>query len=153
MIKQNKKRNALQRAFTVYSKHVFPRVVYTLSACLIFEYGVEYTRSVSPELKTKQEVQYALDEEAKELNLLEKNILVQLVADGTCRGDALACSGKIGDNTYSISLEEDGRTRNILRHELYHIADEHCDEEWSTFKYFSLWEPQAVVYEVWGWRL
>ena len=105
-------------------------------------------------LKTPQELQYALDEEAKELGIADKKI----VARFDDANSFAAYSRKLPDGSYKIILGTI-RSRPVLRHELYHIADGHHEDVQSkeglekAVGYFFVYEPQAAAYELWGWRL
>ena len=108
----------------------------------------------SSPLKTPQELQYALAEEAKELEIADKKIVARF--DDT--NSFAAYSRKLPDGSYEIILGNI-RSRPILRHELYHIADGHHEDVQSkeglekVVWYFFVYEPQAAAYELCGWRL
>ncbi|MEK6817681.1 MAG: hypothetical protein AABX80_02660 [Nanoarchaeota archaeon] len=57
---------------------------------------------------------------------------------------------KINNGEYKIVLPKISANKNVLRHELYHIADGHCDEEFTNLKYFFIHEPQATIYSITG---
>lgn len=105
-------------------------------------------------LKTEQELQYALAEEAKELGIADKKIAARF--DDT--NSLAAYSRKLTDGSYEIILGTI-QSRPVLRHELYHIADGHHEDVQSkegiekALMYFFVYEPQAAVYELWGWKL
>ncbi len=70
---------------------------------------------------------------------------------------SLAFSGKKTDNTYLVVLGPQANNTYGLKHELYHIADGHCDAEQKPFPldelcYFFYYEPQAVVYSATDWK-
>lgn len=59
---------------------------------------------------------------------------------------------KTGEKEYDIFLSKRGANKFTLRHELYHIADGHCDTKYNNLKYFFIQEPQATIYAATGWK-
>jgi hypothetical protein len=77
----------------------------------------------------------------------------------------VANSQKLSDKSYAIRLSNDLSYRSTLKHELYHIADGHCDSLFedneighinighAIAKFLFCHEPQAALYEAFGLRL
>jgi hypothetical protein len=101
----------------------------------------------SEELENKSSIERAVDEEKKALGIEKKDI-------GVIVNDTIyvRCAGKVGEGKYEIYLSEP-ETRDIIKHELYHIADGHCDEPYSITKYLFWYEPQAAIYSLTGLKL
>ena len=101
--------------------------------------------------KCCESLESLFQEEKAKLGILEKKIDLVFLPKGK-----IASSVKIKD-TYRISLDMDC-TLAELRHELYHIADGHCDlkfENKYAFRavYLFYMEPQAALYSAFGWKL
>ncbi len=108
----------------------------------------------SPRINNQSELETILKEERKKL-LIKDNYAIHVNLTDKNIGNA----GKIKENKYKINLG--GKFRNIscLRHELYHIADGHCDDclsrniPYRIIKYLCYYEPQAILYQVAGIKL
>lgn len=133
----------------------------------------------APRIHTASQLESVVNNESARLDLQEVSIEVHLYDEPFFHGSA----EKIGDNSYRINLHGLGRNISTLRHELYHIADGHCDgtlpdDNLSSFKksmeylfgdehslddklsrlktgmeYLYVDEPQAIIYETTGIQL
>ena len=115
-------------------------------------------RAFSPSIKTQSELELKLEEERKRLGIKD-NIIIR--ANLSSNPDDNSYAKKLEDNVYEINLEpEVGHNLDVLRHELYHIADGHCDDGEKVsdsfiggLKYLYIYEPQAVLYSISGIKL
>ncbi|MDP3918853.1 MAG: hypothetical protein Q8Q35_03055 [Nanoarchaeota archaeon] len=136
-------------------------------------YGL-YKMSKNP-FTDRVQMEEFFDEEVRTLDLEDKNIEVIVTEE---EGDvcSIGCSWKTSDG-YIIYLRkkeglENGFNEEVLKHELYHIADGHCDETFALVKslresnysedfirlyhdslYITNHEPQAIMYSIFGLRL
>lgn len=56
---------------------------------------------------------------------------------------------KTSEKEYGIFLSSEAK-ESTLRHELYHIAGGHCDNEYNLLKYYFIQEPKATIYQITG---
>jgi hypothetical protein len=122
--------------------------------------GKELCRNHSTPIKTSSELEVILKEEKEKLGLTDATkIHAELREDKKHRSYAR----RINTNEYQIILSSNGgHNILILRHELYHIADGHCDHKprkslndklnWE-IKYRLIYEPQADLYALTGIKL
>jgi hypothetical protein len=138
----------------------------TKAACAITAANLIYLATIpainstvalsQPKLSSIKEIEQVINEEVDNLGLRDKklNIILGNTQNGRCE------AYKLGDNKYEIHLNPPlGYTRFVIKHELYHIADGHCEKQYlNTFKDqigFALnlmywYEPQAVIYSLTG---
>lgn len=57
------------------------------------------------------------------------------------------------DGIYIIEIGGEYATISTLKHELYHIHDGHVEEPHSIDRYYFVLQPQAIAYQLFGWRL
>lgn len=117
-------------------------------------------RAFSPKIRNQSELELRLKEERKKLQIGDH---IKINAYLSKSGDSYA--KKLGPNEYEIKLEPLlGQNLDVLRHELYHIADGHCDyfeKMPNNFinglkhlgKYLYWDEPQAILYSIAGLEL
>ncbi|MBI2003908.1 hypothetical protein HYS72_00385 [Candidatus Pacearchaeota archaeon] len=101
--------------------------------------------SKGEKIKDKTHLETLLRQEKKKLGIENKDINVYF-----CDRIETSSARKINENSYEIKIANNQRTTGILDHELYHIADGHCDKSYNTLKYFFIYEPQATIYELTG---
>ncbi|MDP3990346.1 MAG: hypothetical protein Q8Q01_04025 [archaeon] len=114
----------------------------------------------SPKINSQEELEMILTERRK-LAGIEKEVVILAKIDKYGNEIDHPLSAKLGDKKYGILLgPEWGRNVNTLDHELYHIADGHCDAEMEVnnrflrfLQYFYLHEPQAILYSTYGIKL
>ena len=138
-----------QRIFNFFIKWI------TLSSLAFSSYifilsGVEsYSGIGSKRIKDKQHLEQLVEEEIKRMGIENKKISVYIK-----EGGGICYSKKIEKDTYEIILSENYLNLTTLRHELYHIADGHCDAliempiSKRQFMYLFWYEPKAVLYEL-----
>lgn len=119
-----------------------------LSSYLVLLTGTQTISSVnSPKITSQNQLEQMLETEKKRLNC-DKPVVAKL-----CDYD-VAQSKKNDKSVYEIDLGGKCSTLSTLRHELYHIADGHLDEQICTNGRYLFWEePQATMYEAFGLRL
>jgi len=106
-------------------------------------------------IKDKAHLETLLEQEKKNLGIENKNIHAYF-----CDTIEDSLSKKINKNSYEILLSNNQRKLGILKHELYHIADGHCDENYkllnegrkleNTLRYLFVNEPKALIYGATG---
>jgi len=126
----------------------------------------EYLRRNSTKFENKKQLEEVLKSEIEKLEIKNKLIKVQYQKEDQ------ADSRKTGTNEYVISIGPSFNNDNVLKHELYHIADGHCDYTYklneiykkhpllapavgfyNTSKYLFYNEPQAIIYTATGWEI
>lgn len=128
---------------------VFSALVYTTSLWGLVNIVTPLT---SPALKSKQHAEQFIKKEQKKLMIEDKGIEL-VIKETEKNGYAI----KIGDNQYAIAVNPKCLNEGMIKHEIYHIADGHCDAKlrpipflaWYTFYY----EPQAALYSAFGIKL
>jgi len=117
--------------------------------------------SLSPKgenIRDKIHLEKLLKQEKKKLGIENKNINAYF-----CNTIETSGARKINENSYEIFLAKDQRAFNVLRHELYHVADGHCDKGYELFnngrkfektiRYLLINEPKASIYGATGLKL
>lgn len=106
-------------------------------------YIINYT---SPPINSQSELEVLLKQERKKLEIPQEKIIHAKLE--SYNG---SYAQKVAENEYEITLDNLSleNNLNVLRHELYHIADGHCEEGNSNFLLYLYWnEPQAVIYSL-----
>ena len=124
----------------------------------------------SPKIENQGQLEQLLSQEKKRLGIEDKKIKIQFGLEKGFHEDT-SYSRQIGPNEYLIAIHQTQKKEIVLRHEVYHVADGHCDNlkskdiskisegEFIIFKlkrilkYTFLDEPQADLYAIFGWRL
>ena len=124
----------------------------------------------SPKIENQGQLEQLLSQEKKRLGIEDKKIKIQFGLEKGFHEDT-SYSRQIGPNEYLIAIHQTQKKEIVLRHEVYHIADGHCDNGYlenipkmskedimifkikESFKYLFLEEPQADLYASFGWRL
>ena len=107
----------------------------------------------SSQIESRSHLEQILDQERSRAGIKEGTRIHVIMSTDR---EAISCAVKRAEGEYGIVLSPDGMNVCTLRHELYHIADGHCDAELgdSTVKYwlaYLFWaEPQATIYEATG---
>lgn len=103
--------------------------------------GVEIKNDYcSRKLSTTKELAEVIKEEESHFSKLDTVKEVYWTYGITPWGTA--CSEKIRDNVYLITLDK-RKTRNVIRHELYHIYAGHCDSATSN----NVWSLRAQFHD------
>lgn len=100
----------------------------------------------SPRLESQQHAEQILKKKMKELGIENKEI--KLLWDYRVSG-----ARKVGQNQYELAISPLGKRFAVMDHELYHIADGHCDAGKNWIKYLFYDEPQAILYQSLGIKL
>ncbi len=103
------------------------------------------SRHFSPSINTQSQLEFILEEE-KEKAGIPKTTKVS----ANIENERLVYSHKEGDKKYKVVLAKENSQLVLLRHELYHIADGHCDQPYYFLRYFFWEEPQATIYSITG---
>lgn len=99
-----------------------------------------------------EEITRVVREKETKLNIKDKRITI---TGWKPKGNSLLTPSakyrRIGENEYEIEFRDETTSKTIIRHELYHIADGHCDESLNSslieqVKYWFKYEPQAMIY-------
>lgn len=115
-----------------------------------------YSKSKAIPIKDQAHAEQILEEQQKKLGIEDKIIRLRIPKDYD--SSSLGKSRRFG-NTYIIQLNTaGGKNDATLKHEVYHIADGHCDSKTRNplifkLKYIFYWEPQSIMYEAFGWEL
>lgn len=117
----------------------------TLYLCTVVAVPMIY-EPLTQEVKSKSHLQKMIESERKRLNI---NPDYKIQGSFT-RGSSQA--QKVGHNRYEIRLNAKRATYGKLKHEIYHIAEGHCEKSSSALEYFLWNEPQAAIYCVTGLR-
>ena len=113
--------------------------------CIIFVIMSSYSLLASSEkIKDENQLKILLNEEASKLGLDTKKISIRF---GQAEGD-VGDSRKYSNGTYEIVLDNTGRNRETLRHELYHIYRDNFES--GNLSYWFVEEPGAMIYESLG---
>lgn len=101
-------------------------------------------------LKDKKHAEQILKREQKKLGIEDKKI--ELILEETLeeKYKAHGAARKVGPNSYQIFLIPKELNDSIIKHEVYHIADGHCDSQGGVITYFFYYEPQARLYAAFG---
>lgn len=110
------------------------------------------TKIVAGQIRDRSVLEEVLVEERDRLNI-GKDVKITIKESNRETNYA----EKTGANEYSIYLTTKGHNRDVLRHELYHIADGHCERSMekpiNKIIYFFWEEPQAKIYTLTGLKL
>ena len=98
----------------------------------------------SEKIKDDEQLKILLNGEASKLGLDVKKISIRF---GQAEGN-VGHSRKYSNGTYEIVLDDLGRNRETLRHELYHIYRDNFES--NNLTYFLIEEPGAMIYESLG---
>lgn len=101
---------------------------------------------ISPKINNQSQLEQILNKEKKQAGI-KKDIMLDVKLG--CDEDGGSYSEKISEKKYKIRLSSP-TSLSTLKHELYHIADGHCDNSFNRLKYFFIDEPQATIYEITG---
>jgi len=129
------------------------RAIIGISTAHIIYFGVPaalslVTSSVAPKIKNKSHLEQMLKEEKKKLNLGDD---IKIVVELKDNNKGFSYAKKTGKNQYFINLKKNSHNLHVLKHELYHIADGHCDaEKMNLLRFFYIEEPQAIFYSSFG---
>jgi regulator of replication initiation timing len=96
---------------------------------------------LSEKIKDEKQLENILIEESSKLNLNNKKISARFGKASLGTGS----STKLPDGHYKIILDDLGRNRATLKHELYHIYKNQFNHNF--FEYFFIDEVQATLYE------
>ncbi len=107
---------------------------------------------VSPKITTQGKLEQLVKEERRKIDPLNNdNISANIFLEKA------ASSRKLGDRSYQIEMGGFFATETTLRHELYHILDGHCDDNFelnpslkNKLRYIYWHEPQARIYQITG---
>jgi len=154
------KRNLKEKS--TLGKIVF-RTAIGLSAYTLALIGLEYySDSKSEPIRSQEHLEQIMEEEIKKLGIENKNIL--LILDDNEKWN-YPYAVKIGEESYEININPSKHKVVSVKHELYHIADGHCDfgAKFSSDSnidhlifytcYFFYYEPQAAIYAATGLKL
>ena len=115
-----------------------------------------YSQFNSERITTQQQLEELLAEERKLLDNGREDVAVQARLFDETVGVAWRSPQ---DGVYRIKIGGFMAKRSILRHELYHVFDGHCDDfigaskTFIRLKSFFVHEPQATAYQVFGIKL
>ena len=104
----------------------------------------------SPKINNQINLKKILEKEKKQAGIKEDKIIYVTISKNE---KEVSQAIKISEKEYEIFLFNDGRNLGTLRHELYHIADGHCDKPYNSLKYFFIQEPKATIYQLTGIKL
>ena len=115
----------------------------------------------SPIIKNRSELELIINDERIKAGVNENYHIHVIFEDN--KPNESASAAKIGKNNYLIRLPKKDSNLSTLRHELYHIADGHCDDVLEIsknsnslkklLKYLFVYEPQASIYQSTGLKL
>ena len=100
-------------------------------------------------IRSKKQLEQLIDEESVKLGLDDSKISFSFTP-------TVSFSKKSGEDEYFVNIER-GSTKYVVKHELYHIKDGHCDQElgpvlfWPYYLFIA--EPQAVIYQTFDLQL
>ncbi len=113
------------------------------------------TNLASEKIFTQSELERLVAAERKNINKREEYKIIARLSPETA-----AESGKLGPELYYLKIGGIFANKRSLRHELYHILDDHFDPGTGsasrfiqTLKYLYVYEPQATLYEATGLKL
>jgi hypothetical protein len=113
------------------------------------------SHSKSPKIVDQSHLELKLTEEVENLaGKLDPNYLISAVLTT----NQLPCyAKKVDENKYELVISKDWASESMLKHELYHIADGHCEGKrtlqnylYTGSKYLFWHEPQATLYQITG---
>ncbi len=107
-------------------------------------------QELSPKIENQVSLKKILEKERKQAGIKEDEIIHVTISKNEKES---SYSIKISEKEYEIFLFNYGRNLGVLRHELYHIADGHCDKPYNFLKYFFIQEPKATIYQITGLKL
>ena len=112
----------------------------------------EVVGSMSPKIRSQSQLERLVKQERKKLAIPDA-IIIQATLEFD--NPETSYARKVAENSYEIYLQKypDQHNLNVLRHELYHIADGHCEKESGFLRYLYWNEPLAVIYSVSGIKL
>jgi hypothetical protein len=93
----------------------------------------------SEKIKSQEHLEQMLAEEKKRLNL-DKDISVCELENFTSK------SGRFEDGSYGIFLSSNQMNRIALRHEIYHISENHGQPKRNLLKYLFYEEPKTILH-------
>ena len=102
----------------------------------------------SEKIKGKENIERAVIEESEKLGINHRIIKIVNYSEGF----TAAYTKNVGDSLYEMGLGEEVR-RATIRHELYHIADGHCEKPSDIIDKLFILEPQAIIYATTGLKL
>lgn len=151
---KNSLKNILKRIQSVFSLFLllFAVISFYIFAMMTVEL---YAAEQSAKISNQKQLNFHLNEEKKKLSL--ENVKIEAEMNQSA---SQTYSQKIGYNQYKIILSPSGQNLATLKHELFHIADNHCDDKTGAepgfsaddikFKarYLLVYEPKAVVYSI-----
>lgn len=123
-------------------------------------FGVEIiSNAVYPKISSQSDLEQILTRERETAGINKDTIINARISN---KKDSFSYAKKIFKGGYEIVLRKESSTA-VLRHELYHIADRHCDhvfpkdntiEKLDWFAKYLFWEePKAALYGAFGWKL
>jgi len=152
----NKEKLTIKRIFSKIFKAIFIAIIlFVFYVGLLM--GIEaYAIMNSEKIENSAQLNQLVIEEKQKLNIEDKQITVKFVDE-----NSTSYSAKTGENQYQVALSPAGQNKATLKHELFHIADGHCDASQEitqslTFgsdmefkiKYLFYFEPKAAIYSV-----
>ena len=154
-------RKIVQKGFHTTAQIIRYGLIYTATLCAT-EYYAEFKNSDSP-INSQEDLTKIVSEERKILTIPDSIKINSEYYPNT----TVAYSAKLDHNLYTIHIGGKSVmgpcTRGTVKHELYHIADGHCDQgnqalfENNKFAanatYFLYWEPQAAIYSAFDIKL
>lgn len=143
-----------------YTKMVGRAVSTTFVVGCVYLWGLIATQTIIAHLPPEIELQSPHFEQILDRERNRAKICANKVVDVRFDNDKtrIPCVRKLYEGKYEIVLSPNGSNLYTLRHELYHIAEGHCDRE-KTGPYISrifqdsltslFWdEPRAMIYGV-----
>lgn len=106
------------------------------------------TTELSERIRDQKHLEQVVKEERKKLNCNGKDITSYFMTAYDVGESVLN-----HDGTYTMTVGGGMARRNVVRHELYHICDNHLREGGNFITYFFWYEPQATLYDTFGWKL
>ena len=102
--------------------------------------GLSWTHGLSEKIRSQEELEKVVDEEATKLGLDSSKIDAKYNEERS--------KAKKNGERYDLHLEGNwsSSTRATVRHELYHILKEDFGERTTLLKYLFMNEPSALIY-------
>ena len=141
-----------------YAKRTLMGVAGVAAAAAIYIFALGSVTLISkkdaPKIHSKSHLEQILDGERERAGIDEA---VEIEVRLTNNDWEYNHVKKVSEGKYKILLAPDGQNLSTLRHELYHIADGHCDDRariendfLNELDYFFRREPQAIIYALTG---
>ena len=133
-----------------FKKFVYGTTLSTILYSLTLVTVNAYSSSTAPGFRDRKQLNQLFEQECKKLKIEDKNIKISLT-DKELR----AYTRRVG-NEYTIVMHPQISSEVVLKHELYHIADGHLEENYGFFEPLVYWfykEPQATIYSITGLEL